>query len=185
MNFRKATTGDIEAIEKIYNHIHTCEEQGNAQIGWVRGIYPSRKTAEDALLRGDLFVAEEDGLIIGSAIINKHQVPEYSLGRWCDDAPDDKIMVLHTLVISPDASGMGYGKKFVDFYEKYALKNGCPHLRMDTNERNVRARKMYNKLGYREIGIVPCNFNGIEGIGLVLLEKNMDKKDPKWKIIKL
>ena len=44
---------------------------------------------------------------------------------------------------------------------------------MDTNERNKRARAMYSKLGYKEAGIVPTVFNGIEGVGLVLLEKRI------------
>ena len=57
--------------------------------------------------------------------------------------------------------------------EEYALENGCPYLRMETNERNVRARGFYAKVGYKEIGIVPCIFNGIEGVGLVLLEKKL------------
>ena len=42
---------------------------------------------------------------------------------------------------------------------------------MDTNERNARARAMYKKLGYREIGVIPTVFNGIAGVNLVLLEK--------------
>ena len=175
--FRKATEEDVKKIEKIYDAIHTLEEQGKVQIGWVRGVYPTRKTVEEALLRDDIFVLEVDGVVTGSAIINKKQVPEYSLGNWRNVAADEQVMVLHTLVISPDASGRGLGKKFVDFYEKYALENSCLCLRMDTNERNMRARKMYKKLGYSEVGVVPCNFNGIEGIGLVLLEKKLDKKD--------
>ena len=44
-------------------------------------------------------------------------------------------------------------------------------LRIDTNARNIRARHMYQKKGYAEIGIVPTDFNGIPGIRLVLLEK--------------
>ena len=44
---------------------------------------------------------------------------------------------------------------------------------MDTNARNEAARAMYRKLGYREIGIVPTVFNGIEGVQLVLLEKKI------------
>ena len=59
----------------------------------------------------------------------------------------------------------------MQFYEDYALSHGCRYLRMDTNERNSRARAMYVKLGYKEIGIVPTVFNGIPGVGLVLLEK--------------
>ena len=44
---------------------------------------------------------------------------------------------------------------------------------MDTNARNVRARAMYAKLGYVEADIVPCVFNGIEGVQLVCLEKTL------------
>ena len=82
-------------------------------------------------------------------------------------------MVLHALVISPEESGKGYGRAFVAFYEQYARESGCPYLRMDTNVKNARARAMYHKLGYDEIGVVPCVFNGIEGVQLVLLEKQL------------
>ena len=81
------------------------------------------------------------------------------------------ILELKNLAVLPEAQGKGYGKAFVAFYEQYARENGCRVLRMDTNRRNARARKMYAGLGYREIGIVPCDFNGISGIDLVLLEK--------------
>ena len=42
---------------------------------------------------------------------------------------------------------------------------------MDTNERNHVARKLYKKLGYEEIDMVPTVFNGIPDVNLVLLEK--------------
>lgn len=41
---------------------------------------------------------------------------------------------------------------------------------MDTNETNLRARAMYKSLEYKEIGMVPCKFNGIDGVNLVLLK---------------
>ena len=46
---------------------------------------------------------------------------------------------------------------------------------MDTNAKNTNARNLYKKLGYSEIGIIPCVFNGINGVDLVLLEKNVAK----------
>ena len=65
-------------------------------------------------------------------------------------------MRLHTLVVSPSASGKGYGKKFVKFYEDYALSHGCPEIRMDTNARNAVARGLYQKsLEDTQCGIVP------------------------------
>lgn len=171
MIIRKATENDIDLVEKVYNDIHTAEEKGERTTGWIRGIYPTRITAQTALKRDDLFVLEADGEICGTAIINKIQVDVYSEGSWKYDVSEEKVCVLHTLVISPNKSGRGYGRALLKFYEQYARENGCVELRIDTNEKNTTARAMYKKHGYTEIGIVPTVFNGIPGVNLVLLEK--------------
>ena len=173
LNIRKAEAKDIDAIADIYAAIHTAEEQGLVTIGWQRGVYPEKETALEALKRDDLFVAEKDGNIVGSAILNQQQVDVYTDGNWEYKVPDNKVMVMHTLVIDPKGQKSGLGKAFVEFYEKYSLKQGCPYLRMDTNAKNTNARNLYKKLGYKEIGIVPCAFNRIDGVNLVLLEKKI------------
>ncbi len=173
MIIRKASTKDVDSVEKIYSLIHDLEEKNITTIGWKREIYPTLKTALMAVERDDLFVMEENGKIVASAIINQNQVPEYKDCNWGFDASPDEVMVLHTLVVSPESSNMGYGKAFVKFYEDYALENGCRYLRMDTNEKNLRAREIYKKLGYKEPQIVDCCFNGIEGVRLVCLEKKL------------
>ena len=170
MNIRKAILADLDLIETIYEDIHSAEENGTQTIGWMRGVYPTRKTAQESIMRGDMFVLE-DGEIIGSAIINRIQVDVYCGAAWEHDT--DLVCVLHTLVISPHAAGKGYGSAFVTFYEGWAEEHGLPELRIDTNARNMAARAMYRKLGYKEIGIVPTTFNGIPGVDLVLLEKNL------------
>ena len=173
MKIRKAGPGDLSGVAKIYNDIHSEEEAGRARIGWERDVYPTEQTAKNALDRGDLFVMEDESGIIGTAIINQLQVDVYEKGKWEYPVPANEVMVLHTLIISPEAAGKGYGKEFVRFYEDYAGKNGCTVLRLDTNARNRAARKMYAGLGYKEIGMVPTVFNGIEGVQLVLLEKSL------------
>ena len=171
---RTAGADDIPAVCRIYDELHTLEETGSITVGWQRGVYPTRETAQAALSRGDLFVLQEGGDVVGAAVINRIQVDVYAGGRWAYPAADDEVMVLHTLVISPAASGKGLGSRFVRFYEAYALEHGCTCLRMDTNERNLAARNLYRKLGYREADIVPCVFNGLPGVRLVLLEKRVD-----------
>ena len=175
MLIRKATAEDIDAVETLYDAIHTAEENGKQTIGWIRGIYPVRKTAEMALVRDDLFVLEDAGKICGTGILNKLQVDSYAEGRWEHEVPDEQVCVLHTLVIDPASAGKGYGRAFIEYYEASARKNGCTELRIDTNARNAVARAMYKKHGYTEIGIVPTVFNGIEGVQLVLLEKYLGK----------
>lgn len=173
ITIRRAVKGDIGRIDDIYGNIHTEQENGNIYTGWIRGIYPVRATAEAALSRNDLFVEEADGNIVGTAVINQIQVDVYEKASWQYDLPDEAVMVLHTLVIDPYRKGCGFGSRFVEYYENYAVKHGCRGLRMDTNELNTNARSFYKKLGYREAGIIPCTFNGIPGVGLVMLEKKL------------
>lgn len=168
---RKALKEDIPSIVKIYDAVLANEESGKVTIGWIRGVYPTGQTAVDALDKDSLFVCEDEGRIVAAAKIDQTQVPEYEDARWEYDAADQEVMVLHTLVVDPDGPRKGYGKKFVEFYEQYALEHNCYYLRMDTNAINCIARHMYGKLGYKEIDIVPCVFNGIPDVQLVCLEK--------------
>lgn len=172
---RKATMADIGSVERIYDRIHTAEENHQAVIGWERNVYPVKTTALTALDRDDLFVLMDDasGEIAGTAILNRIQVPVYYGAPWEYDAPDDEVMVMHTLVIDPEAKGKGFGRKFAKFYEEYAIAHGCRYLRIDTNAKNAVARSFYKKLGYKEIAIVPCVFNGLPDVNLVLLEKRL------------
>jgi ribosomal protein S18 acetylase RimI-like enzyme len=171
MMFRKAAKDDLGDVAALYEKAHDEEEAGLIHTGWQRGVYPTAETVQAALDRDDLFVAEQDGRIIGAAVINQIQVDVYESGAWEYAAPDDRVMVLHTLFIDPAFQHRGIGRAFIDFYEKYAVSCGCAALRMDTNEINLGARALYKKLGYKEIGKVPTEFNGIRGVMLILLEK--------------
>jgi len=175
MRVRRATARDLEAIEHIYDAVHDAEEHGRAVVGWERGVYPVRSTAEASLERGDLFVGEDDGRVMATAIINQTQLPEYYDCAWRHEASDAEVMVMHTLVVDPRAKGKGYGTAFVRFYEQHAARNGCRSLRIDTQEKNVAARSFYANLGFTEADIIPCDFNGIEGISLVCLEKPVNQ----------
>ena len=173
MNIRLATSEDIAAVSAIYEAIHTVEENREKTIGWIRGVYPTEKTARDALEKGELYVVEREGRVVAAAKINQEQGEEYLLCPWVYDVPPEQVLVLHTLVVDPAAAGQGCGKAFVAFYEDMAREMGCTHLRMDTNALNQPARKLYASLGYSEPGIVPCVFNGIPGVNLVCLEKTL------------
>ena len=173
IRIRLATQADISAVSAIFERIHDTEESGQNVIGWIRGVYPTRATAETALRLGDLFVLTVDNEVAAAARINREQVDVYADCPWSYEAADDDVMVLHTLVVDPNRGGLGLGKRFVAFYEDYAREHGCSTLRMDTNARNLRARQMYAHLGYREAGIVPCVFNGIPNVMLVCLEKKL------------
>lgn len=172
-DIRKALEQDIMPVAEIYERIITGEEEGRTCIGWKRGVYPTERTAREAFAAGELFVMTDGDKVVAAARINHNQVPEYADAQWEYEAADEEIMVLHTLVVDPERSGKGYGTGFVRFYERYALEHGCGFLRMDTNVKNSAARRLYAGLGYKEVGVVDCTFNGINDVKLVCLEKKI------------
>ena len=169
--FRKADMNDLQAITDIYDHIHDYEEIARYSTGWLRDVYPTRQTAQDAILAGTMYVYEQDGRILAAGKIDRVQPPSYAQINWSVRAAEHEVMVLHTLVVHPECSSHGVATTFIGFYESTARQAGCTVLRIDTNARNTRARSLYKKLGYAERGIVPCCFNGIEGVQLVCMEK--------------
>lgn len=174
--FRKAESGDLDAVAAIYSRIHDNEEAGRTTIGWVRSIYPTRETAADALRRGWLYVAASPD-VTASAIINQVPPDAYAHAPWRHEAPADGVLILHTLTVDPAQSGRGIGSGFVRWYEALAAQRGIRELRLDTNERNQAARALYRKLGYEEVGVVPTVFNGIPDIRLVCLEKTLGEAE--------
>ena len=164
----------LPRIEQIYDAIHTAEETGAASVGWARGVYPTRATAQAALDDGALFVLTDGGALVAAGRIDRTQVPVYAQVPWQYAAPPEQVLVLHTLVVDPTIAGHGYGTQFVRFYARRARALGCTVLRIDTNAKNAAARRLYARLGFREAAIVPCTFNSIAGVELVCLEKRLD-----------
>lgn len=173
MRIRKGTPDDIPAIYDIYSRIHDEIEQGRFNMLWFRDLYPTRSWAEEHVAAGDLYVMEDDcaGDIIASAIINHSPLPEYFQGKWYQPENYDNILILHTLVVHPAHKGRGYGSEFLRFFEQTARLSGCTRLRLDTQEIDIPARNLYKKFGYTEADFLPCEFKGITGIDLVLIEK--------------
>ncbi len=171
MKIRKGSVADISAVTDIYNLIHDEIERGRYNMRWHRDLYPTRSWAESHIADGDLYVMEEDGIIVASAIINHAPLPEYYKGAWYQPDSYNNIMVLHTLVVHPKHMRRGYASAFVNYYEKKAKGSGCYRLRLDTQMMDIPARALYKKLGYVEVDNVPCQFQGISDIDLVLIEK--------------
>lgn len=173
MLIRKAAAADTAAIVALFDAIHTEEEAGRTTTGWLRGVYPTVKVVETGLSRDDLYVLEDDGVVVAVCRLNAEQVDCYFTAPWRYEAPPEQVFVLHTLVVDPQQKGKGYGSAFIAYYEDLARRLGCMVVRIDTNARNEKARRLYARLGYREAAVVPTVFNGIPGVQLVLLEKKL------------
>ncbi len=172
---RKAISLDeVESVSNIYKQIHDQEESGVVSIGWKREIYPTRQTAQFAFENDNLFIMSINDSVVASAIINQQQPAGYSTVEWQYKAEDNKVGVLHTLVVHPDFSRQGLGKVFVAFFESYCRDLGYEVVRLDTQVKNIRPFNLYPKLGYRLAGIRMVPFQNLsEEVELAMFEKRL------------
>lgn len=171
---RKATAADLCAVAEIYKSIHHLEESGTVSIGWDSRVYPVYDTASDALGEDSLFVMTIDDKVVASAIINQKQPSVYYSVEWLNPVQDDKVGVLHTLVVHPDFGKQGLGRLFIQFFENYCKRQGYEVVRLDTQVKNTRAYSLYPKLGYRLAGIRRTKFQNLPAfIDLAMFEKKI------------
>lgn len=173
MEIRKATAADLDGVEAIYNAVLDHQAATVNYTNWEKGSYPTRATAETALAAGTLYVQQEGGELVGCAIFNHEQLPEYAKIDWAYPAEGEEVMVIHTLCVHPAASGRGMAKAMVAYAEDLGRSRGCKVMRFDTYEGNLPARALYTGLGYRFAGGTEFFFQGYIHEILVLFEKQL------------
>ena len=48
IQIRKALASDLDAVAAIYDRVHDAQDSGQLTTGWIRGVYPTRATAQAA-----------------------------------------------------------------------------------------------------------------------------------------
>lgn len=111
--FRKGTKDDIPQIAQIYDHILNGrgERQNSYRLG-ARNLPYSSNPRKKLCTQASCLWWKNEGVVQAAARINRVQVPEYANADWeYSDAPEDQIMVLHTLVVEPKSGGTRIRKR--------------------------------------------------------------------------
>lgn len=170
---RPATAADLDAICAVYAEIFEKERSGERYTQWIEGVYPTRETAERGVGAGTMYVLEEGGRADASMILNSFQPAEYYEMPWLYPAADEDVLVIHTLCVSPKASGRGLGTRMVDFASGFALGRGMKVIRLDTNVKNTPAQSFYLRHGFRLAGSHHSLHEGVLDTELVYMERSL------------
>ena len=151
---RTATAADIDAVESLYAAVNEHLAANGNLTGWIKGSYPVRMDAETALAEGTLYVAQIDGEIAGCVVINQKPAEEYFGEPWQINCEWSEVMVIHTLAVHPEFLRHGVAEAMLRHAEAQARELGCRAIRLDSYRKNEPAFALYEKLGYKFIGMV-------------------------------
>lgn len=163
MEIVKANITDLEEISGLYDAVCDHLSAHENYPGWKKGIYPAAEDAEAGIKEGALYIAKDQGRIVGTVILRHQPESGYQNAKWALESDYDRIYVVYTLAVHPDFTGMGIGKKLLDFAEQLAREEECIALRLDVVKGNLPAEKLYQKCGYRYVDTVSL---GYEAYGL-------------------
>lgn len=149
-----ATFHDLEELEQLYDQVNDYLSQNINYPGWRKGIYPVRQTAMDGLKDNNLFVAKLGDKIIGTVILNHLPEEAYDTINWSFETDYSDVYVVHTLAVHPKYSKLGIGEKLILFSLSHGYEQGMRSVRLDVNETNLPAIRLYEKCGFQYVNTV-------------------------------
>lgn len=147
---RSATQADLSAImELLPRAVTDMNVGGNPQWG---PNYPTVEHYIEALEGGSLYtVISSEGVVLGCASLNTDEDPAYAPLPWSVPSP---AMVIHKMVVDPNAQRQGVASALFDHCEMLARGQGLASLRIDTYTKNERMQALILKKGFQRVGHV-------------------------------
>ncbi|MBO7730657.1 MAG: N-acetyltransferase [Lachnospiraceae bacterium] len=145
IEIRKAEKKDAIEAERIFQSARLFMRQNGNDIQW-NSIYPSAEDVFSDAEKGVGYVMCEDGKIFAyfAFIIGEDPTYSYIEGKWLSS---ETYGTIHR--IASDGTHKGVMKLCVDH-----CRTICPHIRIDTHEKNLTMRNALARLGFIHCGTI-------------------------------
>jgi len=141
---RSATIADLVRIEQI-------EKRFGADS------FSKRSLRHFILSFNPVIVFEKDNIVVGCCIITIKS--------------NSNIARIYSIAVDENYEGIGIGKSLMEASEKKALKLGKTVMSLEFDENNISARKLYERMNYKEISYIPDYYD--VGRGAVKMVKHL------------
>ena len=177
MELIRATENDLRELTALYQRVSDAmEAEGLRQWHW--GVYPTEEMIRDDVRKGLMYIQRVDGALAGAvAIFDGTGDPEYEPVPWTGGLNPGYF---HRLAIDPPMQGEGLAGGILDDVQQILRRAGCDCIRCDTNNRNRRALRLYEKLGFRACG--PVSWDDTPGEAYTAFDKPLKRETPMWPI---
>ena len=113
---------------------------------WQLGTFPIT-WVQDAIARGEVYVAIENGAVIGAVMLQ-----EADPDTWGAASLADAAGYIHGLRVQPSVAGRGIGRALITWAERELLARGKRLARLDCWAANGALCAYYERAGYRRVG---------------------------------
>ncbi len=144
---------DVSIVRGDHGHLEDCVEAlVHSELAKV--YYPTKESAEALLKEGiekqEIYVALDERFECVGYIW-------FALSKMFYKFP-----YVRQIAVRKEFRGQGIGKKLLSFVEEIAFKD-WPKLFITVSDFNKRAKKLYQEIGFEEVGFIPDLF--IDGVG--------------------
>lgn len=151
MELKQANAAQYEEILDLYEQVIQRLGEDGIEIYWDLDSYPSRAYFAEAIATGHLYVAEQDGRILGAAVLDGRERPEYAQVPWGIETKAKEALVMHVLGVLPECRGRGVATFMLRDMQRLCREMGARTLRLDALSCNGPACRLYPRVGYRSV----------------------------------
>lgn len=130
MPIRRAREEDTPTLGYLVERAYSRYVQ---RIG--RRPAPMDDDYEERVREGEVFVADEEGLLAGLIVL----------------VPRGDHLRIENVAVEPDRQGRGVGRALLEHAEQYARERSLAEVRLYTNVAMVENLALYPRLGYTEV----------------------------------
>jgi GNAT superfamily N-acetyltransferase len=149
LTIKSAVPADLDDILVL---ARSCiEEMRGRGIEQWDEVYPARDTFESDVAAGTLYAAWcGPGCLAGVFTLDEYQTPDWAAVPWT--ILGLRTAVVHRLMVAPHYQGQGMARQLMRYAESEASTAGYEVMRLDAFSLNPQALRLYQTLGYREVG---------------------------------
>ncbi len=161
VDIRKAREGDLDRIMEIIADGRVA--LANLGVDQWQGEYPYRSVIEEDIAHDNSYVVEEGDTVMATFMLGFEGDSIYDAiehGSWLTDSSSDEPCygVIHRVAVAREHRGKGAASMIMHKAEDLVRQAGKKSIRIDTHPGNVPMRRLFEKAGYKECGIVYVSY---------------------------
>ncbi len=178
LTIRAGKPADYERVKAFYDTMIELMPGTDYDVKWGPE-HPSPDFLRASLDAGELYLCTEDGddsPVIAAFVLNHEDAPGAEAVPWCVTGAAEEIGVLQLLGVLPEHHGKGIATRLMDAAISEARRKQMKSIRLDVLTYNSRAQRLYEKMGFENLGTYTLYFPELGPTDFVIYELDLAKQ---------